>query len=146
MLKINYDTLNSKTSHYSSLDIKEKYVLSNKIFNMVATTDKQSLESTLEKSGVKELFERAEVLVLSKAQQGMIIVPEPRKREITLVFSSIDNDVTGPFFEISKLAERMGSTNVEKLLILGFFMNEDKMNVIQAYNLLSNEISGLIND
>ena len=146
MLKVNYEVLNSKVSNFNSLKTGEKYALSNKVFNMLSTADKRKIEDVLVKSTIKDLYDRAESLVLAKTNEGMILVPETLTRIMTLVFSSNDQDTTGSFFEVSTLAKKLSEDPLENLVIIGFFMDEDRMNIIQAYNLLSPEITGMLND
>lgn len=145
MLKVNYDVLKEKTNNYDSLSIGDKYSLGSKVYNLMATADKDKINSILEQVGLKRLFKNATETVLINVKKGMTIVPESNQRQMTLIFPKETQDASSAYFEIVDLAEKMGKDNLEKLVIVGFFMSEENMEIIQAYNLLSPEVSEILN-
>jgi hypothetical protein len=146
MLKIDYSTLNKKVSDYDSMSISGKYSMSNRIFNTLINADREKVKEVLLNSGMNDLYSRAESLVFASVKKGMNIVADSNKREITLIFKDEKKDQQASFFEIENLVSKMTSDNLERLIVLGFFMNEEKMITIQSYNLISSEISGIINE
>lgn len=146
MLRVNYEILKEKTNNYDSLSIGEKYSLGNKVYNLIATADKDKVNNVLEKVGLKKLFKNATDIVIINIEKGMTIVPDSSQRQITLIFPKESQDKSDAYFEVVNLANKMGKDIIEKLIIIGFFMIEENMEIIQSYNLLSSEISEILND
>lgn len=141
---VNINILNSKLFNFENLSIKEKYIISKKVFDTLNNSDKEALISILDNSGISSLYKRALSIVSFNIKKNMVIVPEFYIRNISLLFNDSSLDKTGDFFEIVDLAKKMSKDILTQSIIIGFFMDEEKMTVIQSYFLLNPEIKGII--
>jgi len=133
---INYETLNEQIKDFSSKNSKEKYVLSFKIYKMLAQFDPGKVIEILTKTSILQIFDRAKSIVEMEIKEGMILFPEAQFGRMTLLFKDDKKDLSDSFFDIEKLALKLGKDTLSQILIIGFFMNESRMNIIQAYHLL----------
>lgn len=144
MLKFNIDEIKRKISDYSKKTIGEKYVLSNKIYNTFLIIDPKFIDDVFSKTKIDILYKNATMIVSKNISNGMVVVPNLLNRDLTLIFKDESKDVTEPFFEIVDLVEKLTKDNLERLILIGFFMNEDRMAIIQSFNILTNEIMGIL--
>lgn len=137
----NKDLILKKLENFNKLPIGDRYLLSQKIFNVFKMIDQKEIEQIFIKTGFHKIYESAEKKVSFLIHEGMIIVPEHEKRQLSLIFKEHSRDCSGDFFEVCDLADSISDSNLEKALIIGFLMEKEKMTIIQTYNLITNKFN-----
>lgn len=143
MLKANYEILEKKLEGFDSLPVGEKYLRSEKLYKTLEVADTDKINSVLKETGVELLYKSAEQDVMTELKKDMKIVSS-KARQLNLLYPNEKKDAVISFFEVSNLADKLGKSNLEKSIIIGFFMNEERMNIIQIFNHLSPKISAIV--
>lgn len=144
MLKVNKEILNKNLETFSSLPLKDQYQKSLKVFEALNTANNIEVENILESTGFKSIYKKAESLFKRETDKGMKVFPQLQSLQIGLVYPESSSDDVVGFFEVSKFVNKFTDSNLERAVIMGFLMNESRMNVIQIYNHFTNHISEII--
>lgn len=137
-MQINYSMLDEKIRGYEKFSIGEKYKMGELVVKALSIGDKVRLAQILKETGIESLYEKACDKVDFETKQGMRLVP--MDREMFLIFRDESKDNKREFFEICELAEKLGKSALDKLVIIGYFMNQERMNIIQAYQILTGAV------
>lgn len=141
---VNYQTLNLKIADFETKTKREKFETAQLVYKTLAQFDPEKVREVLINREVLKIYDRAKFLVEDQVKKGMILYPDPQKNLMGLLFPDSQKDVLEDFFDIEKFAKKLGKDLLEIVIILGFFMNESRMNTIQAYNLLTEEVRDLL--
>jgi len=138
MVTLNREILLKKAIEISSYELGQKYIWANKIYQSLLLADPEDVNRILDKTKISELYQVAAAYVNVQIKQGMLILTD--RRNINLIFENKEKDLSVNFFEINDLAKKVTTDPLEQLIVLGFFMKEESMSIIQAYQALTGKV------
>lgn len=139
-MQVNFDRLQNKVKEVlnSNLPVGQVYVFAKKVHDVVNLGNKE-LMTKIYQEKIAPIYERAQEEVNHLLASKAVIVPEHSQRAISIIFPNENSDKSGNFFEVKTLAEKLSNDDIERMVILGFFLCEERMTIIQAYNLIAEE-------